>query len=250
MIFGRILFTLLLIVDGTAWAGDCKQPLDKNTLNSIWLGHTTDAQLKPCDTYQFTLAILSTYAPSQPVNACATWKVEPTGKGASISDNGLLKIDPATTPDSRFVVTADIEKGRTQRTIPVVVYTDKTHPLVGFWRQTGFQCKPVGGTNMPVTGTIEELEFRASGWFSVTWTPFEVYKDYWGTYKIDPASNSFSLKIERGNYVPQVFHGDGTYKLTNPSTLEFQDIFLGVEHKADNQQVQVPAGCVYTFKRM
>lgn len=250
MILGRILFALLLIASSTTWAGDCKQPLDDSTLNSIGLGHTPDVQLKPGDTYQFTLAILSTYAPSQPVNACATWKVEPAGKGASISDNGLLKIDPATAPDSRFVVTADIEQGRAQRVVPVVVYTDKTHPLVGLWRQTGFQCKPTGGVNMPVTGTINELEFRASGWFSVTWAPFEVYRDYWGTYKLDPAKSSFSLKIERGNYVPQVFHGDGIYRLTNPSTLEIQDVFLGVEHKADSPQVQVPAGCVYTFKRM
>src|SRR5215813_9835170 len=121
MILGRILFAVLLIASSAAWAGDCKQPLDDSTLNSLGLGHTPDVQVKPGDTYQFTLAILSTYAPSQPVNACATWKVEPAGKGASISENGLLKIEPATAPDSRFVVTADIEKGRAQRTMPVVV---------------------------------------------------------------------------------------------------------------------------------
>jgi len=50
--------------------------------------------------------------------------------------------------------------------------------------------------------------------------------------------------------VPQVFRGHGTYKLMNPSTLEFQDVFLGMEHKADNPQMQIPSGCVYTFKRM
>ena len=250
MIFARLLFALLLIRSSTTWAADCKQPLNENTLHSIGLGHTVDIQLKPGDAYQFTLAVLSTYAPSEPVNACATWKVEPAGKGASISANGLLKIDSATSPDSRFVVTADIEKGRAQRTMPVVVYTDKTHPLVEFWKQTGFQCKPLGAMNMPVAGIIKELEFRAGGSFSVTWVPFEVYKDYWGTYKLDPAKESLSLKIEGGNFVPKVFHGNGTYKLTNPSTLEFQDIFLGVEHTADNPQVQIPSGCVYTFKRM
>src|SRR5947209_11773086 len=98
MTFGRMVLALLLISTGTAWAANCKQPLDDKILNSIALGRTPDVQLKPGDSYQFTLAIPSPYGPSEPVQACVTWKVEPEGKGASISADGLLKIDPDTPP--------------------------------------------------------------------------------------------------------------------------------------------------------
>ncbi len=50
--------------------------------------------------------------------------------------------------------------------------------------------------------SIEELHFDADGSFSVTWIPFEVYKDYWGTYAYDLATGSISLSVAGGNYVP------------------------------------------------
>jgi len=243
-------FALLLLFATMASALDCKQPLDQDTLNRVGLGFGPDVQLKPGQSHQFALAILSTFAPSEPVAACATWKVEPEGKGANITTEGLLNIDANTPPGSRFVVTADIEKRRTQRQMPIMVYTDKTHPLVGVWKQTQFQCQAGGDIPTPATGTIQELEFRASGWFSVTWTPFETYRDYWGNYTADPVKKDLSLKIERGNYLPANFRGTGTFTLTKPDTVELQGVFLGVRHDGSaTEEARVPAACSYTFVR-
>jgi hypothetical protein len=52
---------------------------------------------------------------------------------------------------------------------------------------------------------IGELVFDADGTFSVTWFPFEVYKDYWGSYTFDLATGAISLAIEGGNWIPPDF---------------------------------------------
>ena len=245
------LFLLLacLLSGPFAFCEDCKQPLDAETLNQLSLGWS-NVQLHPGDSYQFSLSILSTFAPAKQVPACAAWKVTPEGKGASISSNGLLKIDPTTPAGAKFIVTADIEQGRAERQIPVFVYTDAAQPLVGFWRQQSKSgCEP--GKTSPPDDVINEMEFRADGSFSVTWTPFEVYRDYWGNYKFDPAKGSLSLQIEHGNYVPSEFRGAGRYKLKDKGSLELTGIYLG--HK---QNYELPEGmkigdkCHYLFSRI
>src|SRR5690349_5739088 len=89
------LLSLLLACVPFAYSEDCKQPLDAETLNQLSLGWS-NVQLHPGDSYQFSLSILSTYAPAKQIPACAVWKVAPEGKGATISSSGLLKVDPAT----------------------------------------------------------------------------------------------------------------------------------------------------------
>lgn len=244
-----LLFLLLLLTAPLALASDCKQPLDPDTLNRLSLGWT-DVQLHPGDTHQFALAILSTFAPAQEVPACATWKVEPEGKGAAISSTGLLKIDPTTPAGSKFVVTADIEQGRAQRKIAVVIFTEATQPLVGTWQQKSrFDCD----TRKEVTWgePIRELEFRADGWFSVTWTPFETYRDYWGTYTSQNDTNALSLRIDNGNFVPKDFRGSGKYKLKDNETLELTGVYLGDKNPAAPPETsKIGAKCRYIFTRI
>jgi hypothetical protein len=238
----------LLLCISTALAQDCRQPLDAETLNQLSLGWT-DVQLHPGESYQFSLAILSTYGPAKQIPACAVWKVAPAGKGATINSSGLLKIHPATPAGTKFVVTADIEQGRAQRQIPVLVYTDAAQPLVGFWKQQSkSDCEP--GNTSPQDDVINEMEFRADGSFSVTWTPFEVYRDYWGSYKFDPAAGSLSLQIEHGNYVPGDFRGSGTYKLKDRGTLELTGIYLGNRQNYKlPENAKIGSKCHYIFTR-
>jgi hypothetical protein len=243
------LFITLLLVATLAAASDCKQPFDEEALRHVGLGMAVDVQLKPGQEHQFQLATLTTYAPAQPVPVCATWKIAPENKGATISSEGLLKIDPTTAPGSKFVVTADIENGRTQRTMPIMVYTDESNPLVGYWNQTSVHCTENNTSPAPATGDIKELEFRASGWFSVTWTPFETYRDYWGSYTVDPKSKQLSFKIDRGNYIPKDFQGSGTYKLTGKDTIEFHHLYFGTRMSSSVPPAKALAGCVYVFTR-
>src|SRR5262245_9308943 len=66
--------------------------------------------------------------------------------------------------------------------------------LVGTWHQEEAAC----GTAQPV----RELIFSADGRFSVTWLPFETYKDYWGAWRYDAATRVLTLSVENGNRVP------------------------------------------------
>jgi hypothetical protein len=247
--FFCLLLALLLASVCVASAMECKQPLDAETLNRLSLGWD-DVQLHPGDSRQFSLVILSTFSPSQEVPACATWKVEPKGKGATISSAGLLTVDAKTPSRTRFVVTADIEQGRTQRTIGVLIYTSEDQPLVGFWRE---KSRSECGTEKETISSlpIQELEFRAKGWFSVTWMPFETYRDYWGSYTADNSTGALSLKIEGGNYVPRNFRGVGKFKLTGKNTLELTGVYLGNKNNSgQDSTTQVSEKCRYLFNRI
>ncbi|XBQ15785.1 MAG: hypothetical protein ABL308_12610 [Oceanicaulis sp.] len=78
----------------------------------------------------------------------------------------------------------------------VNVYDAAAAPLTGRWRQEDSACAAQGAE------PIRELIFEGDGEFSVTWTPFETYKDYWGRYTYDPASGALTLEPESGNQIP------------------------------------------------
>lgn len=71
------------------------------------------------------------------------------------------------------------------------VFDPELSPLVGYWRQDPTGCAP--GSD------IRELVFSADGTFSVTWEPFEAYKDYWGNWHYDTASGWLELTLVSGN---------------------------------------------------
>lgn len=241
---------MLLPSAASAFAADCKQPLDQKILDQLQLGWHPDVQVQPGTSLPFSLAILSSFAPATEVPACATWKVAPEGKGANIAQDGLLTIAADTAAGSRFVVTADIENGRAQRTITVHVYTRRAQPLVGIWVQKAqYDCET--GKAMPLSVPIKELEFRASGWFSVTWMPFETYRDYWGEYSSNAGSGAVSLKVTDGNFVPRDFLGDGAYKLTDDGkTLELSGLYLGKKGNDPPQETKKPGPqCRFIFTR-
>lgn len=244
----KLLFVLLLVV-GTAFASDCKQPLDQDTLNRLLLG-VTDMELQPGASHQFKLFVFLPSAPPMPedVPACATWNVEPKGKGATIDAQGLLKIDPATKPGSKFVVSANVEHGRAQRQNTVIIWTEKTQPLVGMWRQQSILDCETEQEAEP----IRELEFRANGFFSVTWMPFEVYRDYWGSYIADSKSRILSMKIEQGNRIPKDFQGAGKFKVKDKRTVELSGVYLGLPRGDASGQGNSasPKSCRYVFSRM
>jgi hypothetical protein len=244
-----ILALFFLLCAPSAFPEDCKHPLDQQTLDQLRLDWT-DVQLRPGESHQFFLAILSSYMPAKEIPACARWKVAPEGKGATISVSGLLKIDSGVPAGSKFVITADIENGRAQRQIVAVVYTDAAQPLVGLWRQqTRTGCSTVG--EITAVEPINELEFRADGTFSVTWTPFETYHDYWGIYTSDLAKQSLSLKIDQGNYVPADFRGKGAYKLKDKNTLELEGIYLGSQRNYKTPAMsKINRNCRYIFTKI
>jgi hypothetical protein len=112
-------------------------------------------------------------------------------------------------------------------------------PLRGTWRQTNSTC-----LNGLMPTPIQELVFDAMGRFSVTWTPFEVYRDYWGAYRFDPAVKSFGAEVESGNNRPANLDLAGTASVVGDELI-LEDVWLG-----DPAQMAAGAGrCTYRFVR-
>lgn len=131
-------------------------------------------------------------------------------------------------------IAASVEPGSTLRlegsykghslTGRVDVYAEEANPLVGVWRQDGAQC--------PANSTILELVFNAANEMTVTWTPFEVYKDYWADYTFDPETGAFSFQVDGGNQVPEDIVTSGAIHLEG-DTLTFDTVFLGTPRQAE-----------------
>ena len=107
---------------------------------------------------------------------------------------------------------------------PVEVFRAADNPLVGTWRQDGENC--------PASSAIQELVFTGGGDFSVTWTPFEVYKDYWGTYTYDLETGAIHLDVESGNQIPEDIVPDGTVVLSDDA-LSFETLSFGTPGQAE-----------------
>ncbi len=204
----------------------CEAPLPEETLSALTttiLGHVA---LQPGQSRTLELGVVECCYVFQPVDACATWSIEPSS-GASVDPvTGRVEIDPDTAHGSVFTVTADVENGRRLITTPVHVYTDEGNPLIGYWReQSQFDCM-TGDEVAPEQG-IQELAFFADGTINVTWFPFELYVDYWGDYLYDLGLGELSFTVTGGNYVPANIDAQGLFSLAGDGTLVLDDIWLG-----------------------
>ena len=112
-------------------------------------------------------------------------------------------------------------------------------PLRGTWRQADATC-PDGVTPTP----IGELVLDASQRFSVTWTPFEAYRDYWGTYRFDAADQSFGAEVEGDNQRPANLDLSGTASVAGDE-LRLDDVWLG----DPSQMTAAASRCTYRFVR-
>src|SRR5690606_33545209 len=84
--------------------------------------------------------------------------------------------------------------------------TAPSSALVGQWRQAEDECG--------IALDVRELEFRADGRFSVTWRPFETYRDYWGRWNFTERTRELDLVIDAGNNRPADFIGQGRVRLS------------------------------------
>jgi hypothetical protein len=87
---------------------------------------------------------------------------------------------------------------------------------------------------------VRELEFRPENGFSVTFTPFETYRDYWGSYAWDPDTGRIRLTVVGGNFVPGNLDLEGEAELKD-GRLRLKDVFLGSRDGAPR------TGCTYLF---
>lgn len=103
-------------------------------------------------------------------------------------------------------------------------------PLAGNWHQTLEEC----------AAPIAELLFKADGTFHVTWTPFETYEDYWGTWGYNAASGQLDLTIANGNYIPPDVVRSGRATIAG-DVLTFEGVSFGTPQNG--------AACAAAFHR-
>jgi hypothetical protein len=218
-----------------------RKTLDEGTLQDLRLSFDQNVQMQPGETHAFSLGVVECCYIFEPVEASATWSVEPA-EGASIDPGtGVFTVDPDTPAGSVFTVSADVENGRRVVSIEVYVFTPEANPFVGHWgEEAQFACDT--GEEVPPEEPIRELAFRAEGTFSVTWMPFEIYRDYWGTYEYDLVEGTLDLVVNGGNYVPDDVDGSGSFSFDEQGRLILRDIWLGSPYGGTD-----PANCGHRF---
>lgn len=192
---------------------------------------------------QGTTIRLTAYSPQGPAGpkilplACLTdWQIMPEG-AASLTDDGGLAIAADAPAGEPLTITAQAPGGATRLTTPIIGSDEIV--LTGRWRQVEVTC-PDG---VAPEARVGELEFYPSGGFSVTYQPFESYRDYWGTTTFDPAAGRLSLTIEDGNAVPDAPLLSGS-AVRDDTRLTLNGFYLG-----DRGRNQAPTPCRYVFEK-
>jgi len=198
-------------------------------------------QMQPGQSAAPTLGVFECCHFFTPVDVRARWSITPPD-GASVDPaSGLLTIDSGTPSGSVFTLRADIENGRRIIAIEIRVFTPESDPLVGYWGEVEQRACGTSAVIVP-EAPIEELIINADGTFTVTWFPFETYKDYWGTYTFDPEQGTLELVIEYGNYVPDDFDGIGQFSFDERGHLILTDIWMG-----SPPQITTERACGHVF---
>ena len=97
-----------------------------------------------------------------------------------------------------------------------------------FHLRLGCDTPACGGNEVVPVRAIQELLFEADGTFSVTWTPFELYRDYWGKYEYELETGGLSLQVEGGNYTPRLLFGRGpSFRIEAGRFLVLENLSLG-----------------------
>ena len=182
--------------------------------------------MQPGETWEFSPGVVECCYVFEPVDACATWSVSPTDGATIDAETGVFTVDPGTPSGKVFTVTADVENGRRLVSADVHVYTPEANPLFGVWgEEAQFSCET--DEEVVPEERIGELSFGANGEFSVTWHPFEIYKDYWGTYTFGLNQGTLDLTGAEGNYVPENLDGSGSWFIDEEGRLVLKDMWLG-----------------------
>ncbi len=234
-------------VDQGADAGvvGCAQPLSQEDLRNLQIGAngaaaTNGLGMQPGERLTLQLGIYECCYFFTPREVCATWSISPSQGAAIDPQTGEVTIDASAPIGQVYIARANVESGRATRELPIQVFTPEANPLADtIWsEQTQVLCD---GSSRAPKEPIMELAFFPTGRFNVTWLPFEVYVDYWGTYTLD-ASGALNMMVEGGNYVPMMVDLQGRFELES-GTLNLENIWLGAP--AGSSQ---PAACGHVFR--
>jgi hypothetical protein len=109
--------------------------------------------------------------------------------------------------------------------------------FTGYWKQDSITC-----TGENPSEPVRELEFTADGAFSVTYLPFETYRDYWGQAAYEADTNLLALSVTGGNQIPVLATLTGEASFLADGKLVLDGFFLSSPH-------QTGGVCRYVFAR-
>ena len=92
-------------------------------------------------------------------------------------------------------------------------------------------------------GVIAEIIF-CQDQFTVTWTPFESYIDYWGDYSLDPETNELTMTVTGGNFIPDDTDLAGTVEFQDDGSIVLRDIYFGTR----NGESPLTAACGHVLE--
>lgn len=182
-------------------------------------------QMQPGETRVLALGVYACCYVFEPSRIDVGWSVEPVD-GVTIDDEGTLAVDRAVPDGTVITVRADIARTGDLVTARIHVYSREAQPLVGLWRETRQIACEVDEEFTPQE-PIGELRLDADGTFSVTWHPFEIYRDYWGTYEANLGTGELLLTVTGGTIEPADVDGTGTFEIREDGSLVLRGIWLG-----------------------
>ncbi len=234
MTIRNVLVFLFAFLNAQVTMGECKQ-LDDKKLEELLI--PASIQVMPGRTFRIRTFLQECCVIETDLNdVCATWSMDAT-KGVHLnSETGELSINNDVTAGSTFTVTANVQNGQKILTSKITVYTPQQNPFVGRWKEA-VQVDCATGEVFSPTSKIEEIEFQADGQFFVTWLPFELYRDYWGTYTFDLKKGVFTLSGLSGNYVPEDVDHGGTFTFPSERSLILKDFWFGTPNSGETKVV-------------
>ncbi|MEM6996718.1 MAG: hypothetical protein AAF721_39810 [Myxococcota bacterium] len=160
--------------------------------------------------------------------ACIEWTVEPGDQATIDAMTGELQVNADAVPGTDLTITADLEQGRKIMMHTVEVYEPIDAPFLGTHTEVSrLACGTLDAVPAEPS-PIGEVRFFDTGDFWVTWTPFETYVDYWGTFTYDDGTQALSMTMEGGNYEPADADLEGMVQVPlDADGIELIDMWLG-----------------------
>jgi hypothetical protein len=171
-----------------------------------------------------------------PVACLAGWRT--SDHAVTLSPDHSSLIVGADAVAGRTVEVSTAAKGRRITTTVRIVGRDEI-ALTGYWKQDSVDC----GTAATPGEPVRELHFDDKGGYSATFTPFESYKDYWGTFALDAASGAIAFAYDSGNLPAEGLDLTGTAALGDDGKLTLDGLFLGERGGPEGRS------CRYVFVR-
>jgi hypothetical protein len=170
-----------------------------------------------------------------PMDCTSDWSVSDPSLATLAEDRKSLSIAPDAAPGATVTISYRI-KGESVTASLVVVAKDAFVITGRRGQRSAEGCEGYV--------SIGELEFTAGGGFSVTFRPFESYKDYWGSYLLHQETGSLTLSVTGGNLTPPSLDLEGKARIANDGALVLEDMYLG---QPDGRPPPDGGTCRYTF---